>query len=70
MPKRKRKNPEKSELQASQAQSMLKKPEKPKKVKPKVEELPDLLAQWSPPEKVIFQPLTILIQLSTARHCY
>jgi hypothetical protein len=61
MPKRKCKNPE---SEALQAQSTSKQPKKPKKVKPKVEELPDLLAQWPSPAKVIFEPLTMKGRLS------
>ena len=42
-----------------------KKPAKPEKAKkPKVEELPDLLAKWPSPGKVIFKPLQMKGRLS------
>jgi hypothetical protein len=42
-----------------------KKPEKPEKVKkPKAEDVPDLLAQWPSPGKVMFEPLKMKRRLS------
>jgi hypothetical protein len=55
--------------QASQAQPIPKrkrtKPENPEKVKkPKVDDMPNLLAQWPSPSKVIFEPLQMKGRLS------